>query len=121
MNIQNFHVYTTALLRKGYSRRNSASHTTQISRKKTNPTKPNEIAFCFDSLKVIPVWLLQYFLQKYSSNINFPIRQLANETNFSQVVTGTKGSTVHAVLNTGISCHLKRLWVFEISALCWQI
>lgn len=47
--------------------------------------------------------------------------QLANEIKFIQVVIGTKGSTEHSVLNTGIKCYLKRLWIFEVSALRWQI
>lgn len=95
-----------------------SENTTQIGRKKS---QTNWTIFCLDILKIIPVWLLLYFLQKHSSNIICPMGQLANEFKFIQVVIGTKGSTEHSVLNTGINCYLKRLWIFEVSALRWQI
>lgn len=80
---------------------------TQISKKKT--------------LKIVPVWLFLYVLPKHLSNIIFSTGQLANEINFVQFVIGTERSTEHSVPNTGIRCHLKLLWVFQVSALHWQL
>lgn len=94
---------------------------TQISKKKTKPKHPNKTIFCTDSLKIVPVWLFLYVLPKHLSNTIFSTGQLANEINFVQFVIGTERSTEHSVPNTGIRCHLKLLWVFQVSALHWQL
>lgn len=61
------------------------------------------------------------YLPKHLSNIITSTGQVADEINSIQFVIGTERSTEHSVPNTAIRCHLKPLWVFEISALCWQI
>lgn len=60
-------------------------------------------------------------LYQHLSNIIFSTGQLANEINFIRFVIGTERSTEHSVPTTGIRCHLKPLWVFEIAPLSWQI
>lgn len=110
LRIYRNHVYTTPLLR-------ILPHTG----KKKHPNNPNKTIFCLDSFKIIPVWLLLYILSKHLFSIVFSTRQLANEINVIQFVIGMERNTKHLVPNIGIRCHLKLLWLSEISALCWQI